>query len=146
MYYLWLYFQIVLITDGSTGVGKGSLKQTLASLNKDNKSTDEKCPLPFTFPCKLNIVCVTNPSDPTVQTSLPSYQKLIDASGHGGQIFTMESPFNLKSIHNSFTKIGGAILAPYSGMLKCGNMKCHIQVFPAPEIQRYVSKSGPLTL
>ena len=47
--------QVILITDGSTGTGEGSLTTFLDQY----KNTDGKgLPLPFPFPSKLHIVCL----------------------------------------------------------------------------------------
>lgn len=47
--------QIILITDGSIGVGQLSLKQNLNNINHKNNSN---FPLPFPFPGKLHIICL----------------------------------------------------------------------------------------
>ena len=39
---------------------------------------DAKFPLPFPFPAKLHILCVSSPGDADLKASLPLYQKLID--------------------------------------------------------------------
>lgn len=49
--------QVVLVTDGSLGIGKGSLRNSLQTLKQRD---DKKFPLPFPFPTKLYIMCVAN--------------------------------------------------------------------------------------
>lgn len=50
--------QVVLVTDGSLGIGKGSLRHSLQTLN--HRGDAKKFPLPFPFPTKLYIMCVAN--------------------------------------------------------------------------------------
>lgn len=50
--------QVVLVTDGSLGIGKGSLRHSLQTLK--HCGDDKKFPLPFPFPTKLYIMCVAN--------------------------------------------------------------------------------------
>lgn len=49
---------MVLVTDGSLGIGKGSLRHSLQT--QKHRGEDKKFPLPFPFPCKLFILCVAN--------------------------------------------------------------------------------------
>lgn len=72
-----MYVQVILVTDGSVGVGPGSLKHSLQTCSA-RESTESKFPLPFTFPCKLHVLCVANPNDPDLKTALPLYQQLIN--------------------------------------------------------------------
>lgn len=50
--------QVVLVTDGSLGIGKGSLRHALQTVKL--RGDDKKFPLPFPFPTKLYIMCVAN--------------------------------------------------------------------------------------
>ena len=95
LFYTTVYKQAILVTDGSLGVGAGSLKKSLQTA-ETRGATDEKFPLPFPFPCKLHIVCIGNPSNHDVRTALPYYQKLIDMGGHGGELFTLDGPLSFK--------------------------------------------------
>ena len=83
------------MTDGSLGIGVGSLKKSLQTA-KSRQPTEERFPLPFPFSCKLHVVCVGNPSSPEVRNALPYYQKLIDMGGQGGEIFTLDGPISFK--------------------------------------------------
>ena len=49
------------MTDGSLGIGKGSLRHSLHTLK--HRGDDKKFPLPFPFPAKLFILCVANPEE-----------------------------------------------------------------------------------
>lgn len=55
--------QVVLVTDGSLGIGKGSLRNSLQTLKQ--RGDDKKFPLPFPFPTKLYIMCVANAEEVT---------------------------------------------------------------------------------
>lgn len=65
------------MTDGSVGIGPGSLKHSLQTY-QHRDSVDAKFPLPFPFPCKLHILCVANPGDADLKSALPLYQQLVD--------------------------------------------------------------------
>ena len=49
---------MVLVTDGSLGIGKGSLRHSLQTMKQ--RGDEKKFPLPFPFPCKMYIMCVAN--------------------------------------------------------------------------------------
>ena len=62
--------QVVLVTDGSLGIGKGSLRHSLQTLKQ--RADDKKFPLPFPFPTKMFIMCVANSeevSSPSIDSS-----------------------------------------------------------------------------
>lgn len=67
MYFKLGDFQIVLVTDGSTGLGAYSLQTCLSTSNR--RPADHKFPVPFTFPGKLHVVCITTPNDPVLTKS-----------------------------------------------------------------------------
>lgn len=50
--------QVVLVTDGCLGIGRGSLRHSLATHNQRGESN--RFPLPFPFPSKLYIMCMAN--------------------------------------------------------------------------------------
>lgn len=58
--------QVVLVTDGSLGIGKGSLRHSLQTLK--HRGEDKKFPLPFPFPCKFFILCVANAEEVLVHS------------------------------------------------------------------------------
>lgn len=50
--------QVVLVTDGCLGIGRGSLGHSLATQNQ--RSESNRFPLPFPFPSKLYVMCLAN--------------------------------------------------------------------------------------
>jgi len=124
--------QVILVTDGSLGVGAGSLKQSLQTA-ESRRSTDERFPLPFPFPCKLHVVCIGNPNSPDVRNALPYYQKLIDIGEQGGELFTLDGPITFKSISDVFTRLSEKYYNTFCSNLVCGNFNCPVQLFPRPE-------------
>lgn len=126
--------QVILVTDGSIGVAQKSLKNSLQNWDqRDPKVPEEQFPLPFPFPCKLHVVIVGNPNDADVKHSLPYFEKLIEINGQGGEIFMPDNVLNLKTIQSTFEGLGEKYYSTYHGTLQCGNFKCSIQLFPAPE-------------
>lgn len=132
--------QVILITDGCSGVGPGSLSHSLQKYQRkeSSKNGTEKInfPLPFTAPCKLNIMCISPASDPNLQTSLSHFQKLIDINGHGGEIYIPEGPLSIKSVQQMFQKFAEDVFTPYVVSLNCGHLKCSVQLYPPPEPQQ----------
>ena len=128
------YLQVILVTDGSIGVAQKSLKNSLQNWDqRDPKVSEEQFPLPFPFPCKLHVVIVGHANDIDVKHSLPYFEKLIEINGQGGEIFMPDSVLNLKTIQSTFEGLGEKYYSTYHGTLQCGNFKCSVQLFPAPE-------------
>ncbi|KAJ8983060.1 hypothetical protein NQ317_013266 [Molorchus minor] len=122
--------QIILITDGSTGVGPMSLKESLGTLNQ--RSSKIQFPIPFPFSAKLHIVCLTSANDPNFIKSKPLYQRLIDLSGNDGSILVSDNLQNESSITNLFLKLAEDMYTLFRGTLKCGNLESKIILSPAP--------------
>ncbi|BFY97677.1 hypothetical protein BsWGS_00718 [Bradybaena similaris] len=124
--------QVILITDGSLGVGTGSLKKSLQTIDS-RQSTEEKFPLPYPFPCKLHVVCIGNPNDADIRAALPYYQRLIDVGEQGGELFTLDGPISFKSVEDAFLRLAEKYYSPFCGTLTCGNFVCGVHLFPRPE-------------
>ena len=120
--------KVILITDGSTGVGEGALKQSLENAQQE----DAKFPLPFPFNSKLHVICIAPRDDPALKTSLPMYETLIEMNNQSGEVFLPDGPLSLKSVRAMFMKLAENHFSPYIGSLQCGHFKCPIQLFPAP--------------
>lgn len=70
--------QVLLVTDGSLGIGKGSLRHSLQTLKQ--RADDKKFPLPFPFPTKMFIMCVANAEEvscPSIHPSIPLRHTLL---------------------------------------------------------------------
>lgn len=123
--------QIVLVTDGSTGIGSMSLKESLATMNHRNASL-LPFPLPFAFPAKLHVVCVAGANEPNVIKSKPLYQRLIDLSGYDGSIQIPDNIQSESNVINVFQKLAEEMYSSFKGVLKCGNLESKIILSPAP--------------
>lgn len=62
--------QVILVTDGSLGAGQMSLKQ---SLNLNHRSSH--FPLPFPFPGKLHVVCISPTQNRGTVSGISLYQR-----------------------------------------------------------------------
>ncbi|XP_044050138.1 integrator complex subunit 14 isoform X1 [Siniperca chuatsi] len=123
--------QVVLVTDGSLGIGKGSLRHSLQTLKQ--RGDDKKFPLPFPFPTKLFIMCVANAEELQMTDAMDNLEELLRLSGGDGQIFTMEGPLCMKSIQSMFGRLIDHAYSPFHAVLHCGNLSSDVQVFPRPE-------------
>lgn len=123
--------QVVLVTDGSLGIGKGSLRHSLQTLKQ--RGDDKKFPLPFPFPTKLFIMCIANAEELQMTDAMDNLEELLRLSGGDGQIFTMEGPLCMKSVQTMFGKLIDLVYSPFHAVLHCGNLSSDVQVFPRPE-------------
>jgi hypothetical protein len=95
------------------------------------------------FLFRLHVLFVTHSSDPALTVSRPCYQQLIAESQPGGQIYVPDGPVGESSIKQMFTTICERHYSSFSGVLRCGNLKCPIYVFPTPEnYVKYVDHYG----
>ncbi|XP_021165573.1 integrator complex subunit 14 isoform X1 [Fundulus heteroclitus] len=123
--------QVVLVTDGSLGIGKGSLRQSLQSLK--HRGDDKKFPLPFPFPTKLFIMCVANAEELQMTDAMENLEELLRLSGGDGQIFTVDGLLCMKSVQAMFGMLIDRAYSPFHAVLHCGNLSSDVQVFPRPE-------------
>ena len=122
--------QVLLITDGGAAVGPGSVKYSLFTLNQ--RTIINQFPLPFTFPTKLHIVCITSPDDPNWIRGKPLYQQLVDLCGWNGSVHIPENQLNENSVCNLFQKLTKDMYTLFEGTLNCGYMDSEIILFPSP--------------
>ena len=140
---------VILVTDGNATINA----HLMANGNRTEDLTDEdmdelNLPLPFPFPSKLHIVCLTTLNDPSFQTSLPFFSKLIAinsgnniqepiAVNHmysGGQIWVPEgNSLSFKSVQNMFLKLAETNYKPFKGRLHCGQLSSPIALYPKLE-------------
>ncbi|XP_070542502.1 integrator complex subunit 14-like [Ptychodera flava] len=123
--------QLVLVTDGRSGVGQGSLRHMLEN---PKASKDRVLPIPFPFPCKIQVMLICNQNEAMQCGALNLYQKLIDVNGAGGSIHLPEGALSLKSVQQMFMKFAEGTFAPFYGTLHCGHLKSDIQLSPTPEM------------
>ncbi|CAL1595818.1 unnamed protein product [Knipowitschia caucasica] len=123
--------QMVLVTDGSLGIGKGSLRHSLQTLK--HLGEDKKFPLPFPFPTKLYVMCVANAEELQMTDAMENLDELLRLSGGDGQIFTVDGPLCMKSVQAMFGKLIDFAYSPFHAVLHCGNLSADVQVFPRPE-------------
>uniref|UniRef100_A0A1A8P4F2 Integrator complex subunit 14 n=1 Tax=Nothobranchius rachovii TaxID=451742 RepID=A0A1A8P4F2_9TELE len=123
--------QVVLVTDGSLGIGKGSLRHSLQTLKQ--REEDKKFPLPFPFPTKMFILCVANAEELQATDAMENLEELLRLSGGDGQIFTVDGPLCMKSVQAMFGLLIDHAYSPFHAVLHCGNLSSDVQVFPRPE-------------
>ncbi|KAL7980194.1 hypothetical protein Chor_001462 [Crotalus horridus] len=123
--------QVVLVTDGSLGIGRGSLRHSLSTLSQ--RSESNRFPLPFPFPSKLYVMCMANLEELQSSDSLDCLERLIDLNNGEGQIFTIDGPLCLKNVQSMFGKLIDVAYTPFHAVLKCGHLSSDVQAFPRPE-------------
>ncbi|KAI1277998.1 hypothetical protein HDE_14507 [Halotydeus destructor] len=126
---------LILVTDGNAGIN--------AIIGVD----EEKSPLPFPFPCKLQVLCLGLSSDPAIQASIPYYEKLIAASmgakssdpklNHAkleGNIWFPEgSTLSVKAVQQMFTKVAETNYQALKAILHCGHLFSPVSIYPTIE-------------
>lgn len=121
--------QIVLVTDGNAGAGQHTLQKSMMSTHSRLAS---QFPLPFPFPAKLSIVCIANPNEPSLQTSNPLYQRLIELNGEG-DVLVPEGGLTKKTVSKMFEELIKTNFSSYSGTLHCGKLSAPITLSPPPQ-------------
>ncbi|XP_034936169.1 integrator complex subunit 14 [Chelonus insularis] len=122
--------QVILITDGNPGVGPMSLGHSLQSVHTARESSS--FPLPFPYPGKLSVVCLTSQQDPGFVQNFSLYQKLIELAGGDSAILIPEGSLTKNSVNNCFQKLVETNYVSFQGYLKCGNLGSRILLSPAP--------------
>ncbi|KAG5876007.1 hypothetical protein JTB14_002176 [Gonioctena quinquepunctata] len=129
--------QIILVTDGSTGVGPKSLKESLSTVNQ--RSSKLPFPVPFSFPGKLHVVCITPALDMNFIKAKPLYQRLIDLTGYDGSILVPENLQAESNVTSLFQKLAEEMYVMFKGVLKCGNLESKVILSPAPVLYTKVN-------
>ena len=123
---------LILVTDGRVGVGSGSLKESL----KNFKSEGGEFPLPFSFPCNLSVVCLSDPkADENFTENMNCYRDLIKLNDNHGEIYIPESPLTHSSVEEAFKKIIKTHYETYVGTLFCGNLNSIVTLLPPPNFK-----------
>ncbi|KAG8429531.1 hypothetical protein GDO86_019914 [Hymenochirus boettgeri] len=116
--------QIVLVTDGCLGIGRGSLQHSLSTLNQRNDSN--RFPLPFPFVSKLYIMCMANLEELQSSDSLDCLERLIDLNNGEGQIFTIDGPLCLKNVQSMFGELIDVAYTPFHAVLSGENLSSDV--------------------
>ena len=120
------------MTDGSPGIGAGSLKQAIQNLSNP-KPDDPTFPLPFEFPNTFHMMLLSSQQELQQWDSLTMFQKLLDANKQRGQIHTIEGALTVKSVQLQFMKLAEEHYAAFHAKLSCGNLSSEVQMFPPPQ-------------
>ncbi|XP_037086232.1 integrator complex subunit 14-like [Pollicipes pollicipes] len=116
--------QVIIITDGSMGVGESSLRHL---------SAGGRLPLPFSFPCRLDVVLLGERAELERRGAPAAFQRLVELSGGEGAVHTPEPPLSAKSTLALFRKLAETNYAPFSGVLHCGSLSSPVTLCPPPQ-------------
>lgn len=122
--------QVILVTDGRTGSGQGSLRDLLEGKRK--KNSDQPCPFPIPFPCKIHVVCIATSNELGGDVML--FQRLCDSTGVGGSVYVPDMPLSVQSVQNVFTRLAQTHYIGYEGTLSCGHLQSKITLSPPPDL------------
>ncbi|XP_038072885.1 integrator complex subunit 14-like isoform X2 [Patiria miniata] len=124
--------QIILVTDGSPGIGPGSLKQ-VAQMLSDPKPDDPPFPLPFEFSNNLHMVLLSTPAELQQWNSQALCQRLLDANRQNGKVHSVEGALTVKSAQQMFTALAEEHYSAFHAKLVCGHLSSDVQLFPPPQ-------------
>lgn len=116
-----VYCQVILITDGCSGIGEGSLSHAFSAAS-----------LPR-YGFRLHVACITDTKDPSFSRSEPLYRRLVSDTAVSGEVFVPEGSLCEQSVQQMFLTICDKHYVPFTGTLRCGNLQCPVYIFPAPE-------------
>ena len=71
--------------------------------------------------------------DAEFSISGPLYKDLIRINDQGGELFAIDGPLSIKSTQQLFQNISETYFSPFVGLLKCGNLKCPVHIYPMLE-------------
>jgi len=136
--------QVIVITDGNSGIGSSSLANLVEKWSKSNSagnatsspnpdgSNSNRSPLPLPFSSKLHFVLLAPNKEPHLK-SVSLYEKLIEINGGQGSVFHPDSPnLSNKVVQAMIQKLADKYFQPFYGLLKCGHMAAKIQLYPPP--------------
>ena len=122
--------QVILVTDGRTGSGQGSLRELLEGKKKEN--SDQPSPFPIPFPCKIHVVCIATANE--LGGDLMLFQRLCDSTSVGGSVYVPDMPLTVQSVQNVFTRLAQTHYISYEGTLSCGHLQSKITLSPPPDL------------
>ncbi|KAF4526527.1 hypothetical protein B566_EDAN005894 [Ephemera danica] len=117
--------QVILVTDGSVGMGPTGLGACLAG--------GSGSPLPFSFPGSLSVMCLASPEEPGVAQTMPMYHRLVELAGGQGTLYMPEGPLSPKSVIGMFQRLAETQFSSFQGTLTCGNLSSSIVLSPIPQ-------------
>jgi len=123
--------ELILVTDGHSGIGDGSLKDAFQKMNE--RIPNNRFPIPFSFPCHLNVVCLSNDVK-----DKSFFEKLVELNYKKGDIYVPES-LSLNGLRKCFNRLISTRYGQYETKLTCGHFQSTISVFPSPMLQNSFS-------
>ncbi|KAJ2946370.1 hypothetical protein O0L34_g12408 [Tuta absoluta] len=137
--------QVVLITDGSCGVGAIGRARIIPAL-----------PLPPSFPVKIHVLPVVSPHDPCLQQAMPLYQKIVElasTSNNNGSNGTMSrgaiycpEQLTVVGATTAMTRLCEQQYVEFWCSLKCGQLEARVQLFPPPQPAVHEATSTTCTI
>ena len=116
------------------------------------ESMAEKQIITFQFPCKLHVVCIGPPNEPSIQSSISFFSNIIATYGMDGSIGKTSSlnaalenqvhvpeQMTVRSINRVFQKIADSCYKTWKGQIHCGNLWSPITLFPHLEPVSHVA-------
>ena len=131
--------QVILVTDGRTGSGQGSLRELLDGKRTNTLNPDQPSPFPIPFPCKIHVVCIANSNE--LGANLTLFQRLCDSTGVGGSVYVPDAPLSIQSVQNMFTRLAQTHYVSYDGTLSCGHLQSKITLSPSPDFTTLLETS-----
>lgn len=129
--------QVILVTDGRTGSGQGSLRDLLDGKRSNNP--DQPSPFPIPFPCKIHVVCIATSNE--LGADLMLFQRLCDSTGFGGSVYVSDAPLSVQSVQNVFMRLAQTHYISYEGFLSCGHLQSKITLSPPPDFTSILATS-----
>lgn len=129
--------QVILVTDGRTGSGQGSLRDLLEG--KRREDSDQPSPFPIPFPCKIHVVCIATSNE--LGADLMLFQRLCDSAGVGGSVYVPDAPLSVQAVQNVFTRLVQTHYISYEGTLSCGNLQSKVTLSPPPDLTSILEES-----
>ncbi|ESN90910.1 hypothetical protein HELRODRAFT_104323 [Helobdella robusta] len=119
--------QVLLITEGRLGLSEHCLPSYLKRL----KNPTKKLLFPFPFKCVLHVVCLsTITSHENFTEMISSYEQLLMLNNGAIKMYTPDKFLNVSAVKSLFKELAEENFKPHPCYLKCGNLRCHISVFP----------------
>ncbi|XP_075982470.1 integrator complex subunit 14 [Anticarsia gemmatalis] len=136
--------QIILITDGSSGVGAIGRNRIVQAL-----------PLPPSYPAKIHVLPIVSPHDTSLQHAMPLYQKIVDLANNTtsnsngnmsrGSIYCPDQ-LTVPGVITAITRLCEQHYQEFWCILKCGQLEAKVQLFPAPQTVSHEGLSATYTL